>query len=112
MSELISRKLSRFELGFEWTPPPKPSDPTAPPPTHLGTVSVVKKDSAAERAGVAVGDRIDELKYTPGRGDIAAKLKVTRAGKAIALSFAPHGAEREGPMFVRKNGAKDETCVR
>lgn len=110
--ELLSRKLSRFELGFEWTAPPKPSDPTAPPPTHLGTVSVVKKDSAAERAGVAVGDRIDELKYVPGRGDVAAKLKVTRAGKAVAISYAPHGPEREGPMFVRKQGAKDETCAR
>lgn len=110
--ELLQRKLSRFELGFEWTPAAKPSDPAAPPPTHLGVVASVKKGSAAERAGVTAGDRVDELKYTPGRGDIPAKLKVTRAGRTLSLSYAPHGEERDGPMFVRKKGAKDETCTR
>jgi hypothetical protein len=110
--ELLRRKLSRFELGFTWTPPPKPTDPNAPPVTSLGTVSTVTTGSAAERAGVRVGDVITSMKHTPGRGDVLATLELAREGKTLKVSYAPHGEEREGPMFVRKKGAKDESCVR
>jgi len=110
--ELLRRKLSRFELGFEWTPAPKPTDPSAPPATSLGIVTSVMLGSAAERAGVLAGDRIEEMKFTPGRVDVAAKLKLSRAGRTLDVAYAPHGEEREGPMFVRKKGAKDESCTR
>ena len=61
---------------------------------------------------VRVGDTIVSLKHTPGRGDVPAKLDLLRDGKTLKLSYAPHGEEREGPTFVRKQGAKDESCVR
>ena len=109
--ELKPRKVSRFELGFEWTPASKPTG-EPPPGAGLGAISAVTPSSAAERAGARVGDAIQSMTYTPGRVDVPVRLELVRAGKPVVVSFAPHGPTRDGKGFVRKKGAKDEACTR
>ena len=95
---LERRQLVPFELGF-----------TTSAEQELAILSV-KAGSRAALAGLAVGDVVRDLRYTPGRGDVPVSLTLVRGGKPRAVKFLPAGAARPGRVFERVAGIKDEAC--
>lgn len=95
---LEKRQLVPFELGF-----------TTSADQELAILSV-KAGSRAARSGLAVGDAVRDLQYTPGRSDVPVTLTLVRGGKARAVKFLPAGPARPGRVFERVPGIKDEAC--
>jgi hypothetical protein len=90
-----------FDLGFD-------ADATLEAKDKI--VAGLRADGPAAKAGVLKGDAIVEAEYKDGQPDVLVKLKLKRAGKDVALTYAPRGAKGKGQTWTRVAGKRDETC--
>ena len=97
------RRFESHELGFAVV------GDLAELPT---TVSRVVGASAAERAGLRVGDRIVKARYLAGSTSVPVLLGVVRAGDEKRIEYRPVGAVARGRGFTRLARVPDERCVR
>ncbi|MFO0550927.1 MAG: hypothetical protein U0271_21230 [Polyangiaceae bacterium] len=87
---LSDHKLYAFELGF--TQRREASSERA-------RVDTVTTGSAAEKAGARAGDEIESLSYSPDQSEVPVRLRVSRKGQSVELSYLPRGRMGQGKLM-------------
>jgi hypothetical protein len=95
------RVYTRFDLGFDEVLTRESSD---------GAIKGLRDGGPAARAGLRATDVLETCEYRAGHPEVAVKLTVRRAGKAVVLTYQPRGATRRAQGWDRVPGVADERC--
>ncbi len=98
----VRTKIGRYDLGFG-----------GPEITRRSVVEGLRADSAAARAGLKEGDKIEYATSTEGAQRNPATplvMKVTRGAQTLEISYIPRGKPVDAYQWVRVAGIPDERC--
>jgi len=102
--ERIPAKLRVFELGF---------DQRKSLYTSEKRITGLVKGSAAEKAGLKVGDQVlnkIDLRALRNDENRRVKLEVRRGDQTLEIEYLPRGESVDGYKWVRKPGVPEEKC--
>jgi hypothetical protein len=94
-------RYSRYDLGFD-------EGATKAASGHV--VAGLESGGPAARAGVRAGDVLVSATFEPGAAQGPVTLDLTRAGKAVTVSYLPQGQSVAGQVWVRRKEVPNEKC--